>query len=364
MLNFCSALYLAWRHPSHALPGWDELTLGEPAALRELPAARRLARGLAQWQGLPGASLCSSTLHLFWDLFGLLAGKNCVLLVDKACYPVLGWGVQRAQAMGVPLAYFSAHDLAHLENLLRACHARDLRAVIVSEGYFPAQARFSPLPQYVQLARRYGGQVWLDDTQAMGWFGADPDPHQPWGYGGGGSLRYFGLESAPCLVGASLAKGLGAPLAVLAGPRQALLEFEQRAATRLHSSPPNAASLAAANLALQQNQSTGESRRRHVGALLHQWRHGIRAAGLRTEGGWFPQQNLCGPYDWRDLHRFLLRRGVRALLRSSGPKPGLSFILNADHDPDQIAFVLRQIRSWRRQTHTPAFEDLEEVCMQ
>ena len=71
MLDFTSALYLGLRHPSRSLRAWPALTAGQPAAL-ESPARRfGVARQLAALQGCERATLLPSTLHLFWDLFGL-----------------------------------------------------------------------------------------------------------------------------------------------------------------------------------------------------------------------------------------------------------------------------------------------------
>ncbi|WP_338846015.1 aminotransferase class I/II-fold pyridoxal phosphate-dependent enzyme [Massilia sp. W12] len=343
MLDFANALYLGWRHPAHTLGGWAALTTGQPAWLAEVPGSRRLAAGLARLQGLPAATLCTSSLHLFWDLFGLLAHARCLILFDAACYPVLGWGVERAQGRGARVQRFAAHDAQALARHLQQARAQGWQAVIVSEGFTPALGRFAPLPQYAELAQQYGALLVLDDTQALGLFDA-PQAGHPCGVGGGGSVSRFGLQDAPVLVGSSLAKAFGAPLAALAGARELIAEFDMRAATREHSSPPNQAAVNAALRALTLNGTEGEARRQRLWRNLAHWRQGVAQLGLESGGGLFPQQTLLGPWDWADLYRFLRRRGVRSLLRNAAR--GLSFILNADHEREQIAFVLQLIADW------------------
>ena len=71
MLDFTSALYLGLRHPLGSSRPWAALSLGRPAALQPPPGAGALARELAALQGCEAATLLPSTLHLFWDLFGL-----------------------------------------------------------------------------------------------------------------------------------------------------------------------------------------------------------------------------------------------------------------------------------------------------
>ena len=55
MLDFTSALYLGLRHPSASLAPWSALSLGQPAALQEAPAATALAARLARLQGCDAA---------------------------------------------------------------------------------------------------------------------------------------------------------------------------------------------------------------------------------------------------------------------------------------------------------------------
>ena len=92
MLDFTSALYLGLRHPSGSLGDWEALTLGRPAALREPPDAEDVAAELAELQGREAGALLPSTLHLFWDLFALLATRNVVILRDAGAYPIVRWG--------------------------------------------------------------------------------------------------------------------------------------------------------------------------------------------------------------------------------------------------------------------------------
>ncbi len=61
--------------------------------------------------------------------------------------------------------------------------------------------------------RRFGGLLVIDDTQALGILGRNPGQDAPYGRGGGGSLRRANIQGPDILVGASLAKGFGVPIA-------------------------------------------------------------------------------------------------------------------------------------------------------
>ena len=58
-------------------------------------------------------------------------------------------------------------------------------------------------------------------------------------------MRRAGLSGNDgIVVGASLAKAFGAPLAMLAGSAAVVGEFERQSATRVHCSPPSVAAVA------------------------------------------------------------------------------------------------------------------------
>ena len=88
VLDFTSALYLGFRHPTTSLRPWEQLTTGRPAALEEPPGSRALAHELAELVGCEEAVLVSSTLHLFWDLFGILAHAKVIIYMDAGVYPI------------------------------------------------------------------------------------------------------------------------------------------------------------------------------------------------------------------------------------------------------------------------------------
>ena len=112
MLDFTSALYLGFRHAHDALRPWAQLTTGRPAALEPAPEAVALAQDLARLLGCERAVLAPSTLHLFWDLFDVLARDRIAIYTDAGTYPIARYGVERAAAKGVPTSSFLSHDPA------------------------------------------------------------------------------------------------------------------------------------------------------------------------------------------------------------------------------------------------------------
>src|SRR5262245_6449260 len=337
-IDFTSALYLGLHHPSWTLTPWSQLSTGAPAALRESPAAASVAGKLAALMGCEHATLGPSTLHVFWDLFQDLAGRESVIYVDAGLYPIARWGVERAAARGIPVEYFPHHEPDALRRRIASGRRRPL---VVTDGFCPRCGRPAPIAAYVQAARPSGGRVILDDTQALGILGRDPAPRTPYGRGGGGSLRWSALDGPDLIVVASLAKGLGVPLAVLAGSRKYVSRFEETSVTRVHCSPPSAAALHAAEHALGVNRTHGDALRARLAGVVSLARGQLSRSGVAVTGGMFPVQTLAtvqGEAAMR-IHHALTRRRVLTVLRRGAGKSGarLTFLLTARHTSRDIA---------------------------
>lgn len=163
-LDFTSALYLGLGHASSLLRPWDQLTTGAPAALVEPPDADAVAQRVAVLQGCERGLLAPSTLHLFWDLFGALAGSGVAIYADVGIYPIVRWGVERAAARGVPVRGFAHHEPESLRRRLRLDARRGWRPLIVTDGFCPGCGGPAPVVEYLECARDHGGALILDDT--------------------------------------------------------------------------------------------------------------------------------------------------------------------------------------------------------
>lgn len=330
-LDLTSALYLDMRHPATSLEPWAMLTLGKPAALEQPPGAATLARGLASLLGCEAALLLPSTLHLYWDLFAMLAQETVTVLIDGGAYPIARWGAQQAMVRGSPVQVFRHGDAACLARLARRWRAAGRRPVVLADGYSPGHERPPPLSAYAEVAAREGGWLVLDDTQSLGLLG----------HHGGGSVQLHGLArgGAPVLVGASLAKAFGAPLAVLAGSPAMLERFDARSLTRMHSSPPSVAAIAAGRRALRVNAACGDALRGVLRLRVLQFRAGLATAGITCRGGTFPVQvvPLAAGADGVALQSALKADGVLALLQGHRGAEALTFLLRAGHSARDVA---------------------------
>lgn len=339
MLNFTSALYLGFYHPTQSLRPWKKFTTGTPAALAQPPAALNVAKQLAALQGLQRTTLGPSTFHLFWDLFGILAKKRIAIYVDTGAYPISKWGIERAAAASVRVKCFRHHDSDQLNLLISRSISLGKRPVIVTDGYCPGCGKAAPLPEYLTIVRRFGGYLVIDDTQALGILGHNPVQHKPYGLGGGGSLRWHNIQDPHIVSVSSLAKGFGAPLAALSGSQEFVRRFEADSDTRVHSSPASIADIHAAELALKINRIRGDTLRQRLARDVARFRRHLHDAGIHTQGGFFPVQALSVSEQIAErVHRRLRQCGVMTVLQQScqSQKPCISFVITARHKGDDI----------------------------
>jgi 8-amino-7-oxononanoate synthase len=351
MLDFTSVLYLGMHHAHEALRPWRQMTTGRPAALGSPVSAERLTDRLALLIGCETAVLGTSTLHLFWDLFDILASDGIAIHVDAATYPIARWGIERVAAKGVPAAPFGKHDPAALQANLRrdfdvAGHKAG-RPIVVTDGLCPFTGRPAPLREYARIVREYGGLLVVDDTQGLGLFGTQPTDGTPFGNDGAGTLAWCGVAGPDIIVVSSLAKAFGAPLAVIAGSRHWIDRFKIASLTRVHCSPPSMAAISAAENALAINAAEGSARRSHLLELVLWFRRGLRGIGLSADGGLFPFQTLKRPAGRGaiKLHAQLLQDGVRTVLRRARHDGHalVTFIFNCRHTTNDIAKALRAL---------------------
>lgn len=334
-MDFTSALYLGMAHSSRSLGDWDQLTTGRPDALVTPARNRRVAADLAALVGCQQAVLGPSTFHLFWDLFNMLADDRIAIYLDRCAYPIAHWGAAQARGKGVPVRFFHHHEPASLRKQMVSDRASRHRPVVVTDGFCPGCGKFAPIGAYLDIVQSNGGCLVIDDTQALGIWGRCPDPVNPFGSGGGGSLRLQNTQ-APCIILiSSLAKGFGAPLAMIAGSMDFMRRFRAKSQTQVHCSPASAAAVSAAAQALAINGVQGNALRRKLAQLVRLLRQQFARISASAIGGLFPVQTLkLASSNWsRTLHHDLQHLGVRTVLRRNcnSRVPHISFLVTIRH---------------------------------
>ncbi len=348
MVDFTSALYLGQHPLSVSFPRHLSITTGKPAALYEPRLHQVVAQEVARKQGLERGLLAPSTLHVFWDIMATLSRSNAVLM-DEATYPVGCWGAMRAMLRGVPVTTFPANDAEKLGQLIHSYRQQNRMPWIVTDGWNITQGQPAPLRLYLELLKPCReGVLLVDDTQAFGILGQQPNARLPYGTGGGGCLPYLGLQSPKILVVTSLAKALGVPVAVLAGSTKQIERYRQLSEVRIHTSPVSNLHAWVAWQSLQNDRVQGDTLRNRLYQNVTLFQRSVRSAA--TTGGCFPVQKLAlaSAKTVFLVYRHLRLKGIQPLLLANSQQPTvpeIAFCIRADHSTAAILYTCQQINA-------------------
>jgi 8-amino-7-oxononanoate synthase len=343
MLDFVSSSYLGLRHGSADLGKWPALTTARPAVLGGAALAGAVAQEIAALQGRETGFAAAATLHLGVDLVTAGLPRNSVLHWDAHLYPVLRCTLPLAGPHLDP-APLPPHD----PDALAARLANQVgRPVLVTDGYCIACGRPAPLAAYLDVLRRRGGLLVIDDTQALGIMGT-PGP-TPFGTGGGGSPPTQRLDSdAPIIVIASLAKAFGVPMAVLSGPVRLIDRIRARSLSRMHCSPPSIPAALAALRALRLNALIGDRLRGRLARLLRLFRDGCRAWGVALSSAFHPVQTIPLPRS-SDAVRLAAAAAAAGMVvapcRGANGAPELRLVVTAAHRSEIVNSAVRILAS-------------------
>jgi 8-amino-7-oxononanoate synthase len=348
-VDLTSGLFLGLPHRGPAgRPAPLPLTTGVPAGLAEAPTARRVAAAVASWQGAEAGLVTRSALHALVDVLTSLPGHGDLVAVDRAAYPLSRWAAQLAVTTGAQVIGYD-----HFRPALLARLPVGRRVFAVTDGWCPGCGRAAPIAALREIVAPSGGAVVVDDTLALGVLGrrsaAVRGPAaRVWGDGSGVPAR-AGVPPAGVVQVSSLAKALGAPLAVIAADAGVVARLVSSGGTRDHCSPPSSADLTAASDALGAvADGRAAAARERLWRNVSAARSALVDAGVPPTGAPFPVVTVPLPSvaAARAWVAGLTSHGVRAVhtLRRCAPGHDVSLLMRADLTDDDLARVRTALR--------------------
>jgi glycine C-acetyltransferase len=167
-----------------------------------------LMEELAAFKGQEAALLFPSGYAANVGVLSALLGPSDVVLLDQFSHASLVDGATLSRAKVV---FFRHDDAGDLERKLRLCSGRCL---VVVEGVYSMDGDVCALPELVEVSRRHGARILLDEAHSSFLFGAH----------GRGVAEHFGLEREVDFHVGTLSKTLGGVGGFVCGPR-ALVTF-------------------------------------------------------------------------------------------------------------------------------------------
>ncbi len=336
LLNFSSNDYLGLAaHPAvvaaarSALERWGMGTGASRLVVGDTGAHRALEARLRHFEDAEAVLLFNSGYAANLGLLPALLGKLDAVFSDALNHASLvdGCRLSRAQVQLYPHC-----DVAALAALLQSTPAR--RKLVVTDSVFSMDGDVAPLADVVEVCRRAGAALLVDEAHATGVHGER----------GAGLCEALGLTRAVDVRMGTLGKALGTFGAYVATSAPLADLFVNRARSLVFSTALPASTCAAAEAAVQLVEHDGELRAR-LWRNIHTFASGLRALGhpAQPTSAIFPVQ-LGSAERAVAAAAFLRARGllVKPIRPPTVPvgTSRLRFALSAAHTPAHLQLAL------------------------
>ena len=304
----------------------------------------RLEERLAEFMRREAAITFATGFQVNLGAISCLVGKGDVVYLDKQDHACIIDGARLSFGEVRKFKHNDADDLARQMRNDASARGR----FIVVDGVFSMEGDIAPLPQIVDVARRYDAGLMVDDAHGIGVLGA----------GGRGTAEHFGLEDEVDLVMGTFSKSMASVGGFIAGDETVIDYIKHRARTMIFSAAPPPASVAAA-LATVEIMDKEPERRARLWENARFFSEGLRSLGLDTAGSKTPVVPVVVGQDHIALAMVqrLHEEGVfvNCVLSPATP-PGRALIrtsLMATHTKEQLSRALEAIGKVARELSVP-----------
>jgi 8-amino-7-oxononanoate synthase len=199
---------------------------------------RGLEHDLAAFKGTEAAITFTSGYTAALAVISALFGPGDRVILDARSHRSV---IDACRLAGVPMRRFRHNDPDALEaELRRESQAR--RTLVVVEGIYSMDGDICPLPAIVEVTRRHGAYLMVDEAHSFGVLGRT----------GRGIDEHWGMEAAEVDIWmGSLSKAIPANGGFLAGRRELMIYLQHGAAPYMFSAALCPAAAAAARAALR-----------------------------------------------------------------------------------------------------------------
>jgi 8-amino-7-oxononanoate synthase len=213
----------------------------------------QLELALARWKGTAAALSFSSGYAAAVGTVPAVVGKGDVVILDKLCHASL---IDGAKLSGATIRVFPHNHLGKLESHLEWTKRQHptARRLVMTESVFSMDGDVAPLRPIVELKKRFGAMLLLDEAHAIGVIGKN----------GRGLAAEAGVASDIDIQMGTLSKALGGAGGYICGSRNLIDWLVNRARSLIYSTAPPPAIAAVALAAINFVQSAAGEQRRQL----------------------------------------------------------------------------------------------------
>lgn len=193
-----------------------------------------LERRLAKFVGMEAALVFSTGYQTNVGTLTAILGKGDYAILDKEAHACIVDGVMMSRG---EMKRFKHNDVEDLDRVLRGLPAEAGKLVVV-DGVYSMGGDIAPLPQILEVCRRHGARLMVDDAHGIGVTGQ-----------GRGTAWQFGLSDQVDLMMGTFSKSFASIGGFIAGSHDVIHYIQHHARSLIFSAAlpaPNAAAVLAA----------------------------------------------------------------------------------------------------------------------
>lgn len=235
----------------------------------------QLEEELADFLKKEAVLLYSTGFQTNLGIISTLVANGDAVILDKSdhasifegCMLALGWSVYLGEN-GIKVERFKHNDVKHLEKVLSNLD-KDCGKLIIIDGVYSMEGDIAPLPEIIEVARKYNARVMVDDAHGVGVLGET----------GAGTAEHFNLIDETDIIMGTFSKSFASLGGFIASKRELIEYLKHKSRPLIFSasiSPPNTA---AALEALRIMRSEPE-RRQKLWENAKRLQEGLRSYGF------------------------------------------------------------------------------------
>ena len=241
------------------------------------PLHLELERELAEWMGSEDVIVFTTGHQANAGCIGTILSARDTVICDSADHASI---LDGCKLSGAKLRPFRHNQMAKLERMLERAAGDGGGVLVVVDGVFSMEGDLCDLPAIVDLCRRYGARLMVDEAHAVGVLGAR----------GAGTCELFGLEDEVDLRMGTFSKSLASCGGFIAGPEEVVEYLRISARPFIFTASAVPAAVGAALGALRIIRSEGPELMARLLDNARYLRRGISELGLRViEPGTLPE---------------------------------------------------------------------------
>ena len=250
-LSFCSNNYLGLAdHPKikqAAIAAINQYGWGTGASrlvAGNMILHQELERKIAEFKSTEAALLFPTGYMANVGAVCALVGREDIIMGDKLNHASIIDGCRQS---GATFRVYPHNNTSQLESLLQKS-SKYRRRMVVTDSVFSMDGDTAPLPDIVEVSKKYDAILMLDDAHATGIFGQH----------GKGMIEYYGLEGKIDIIMGSLSKAIGSIGGFITGSKHLIDFLKNKARSFIYTTalPPAACAASLAGLTLIQEDTS------------------------------------------------------------------------------------------------------------